>query len=147
MTTIAANLEMMVADSKVSVEAGVSYPTTKIIRVKSMILGAAGHSGDCSRFLEWGRGEFKGPTPKFEAKEGNEDSIHALVLKKDGLYFFGVSYPEPEKVELEFFAIGSGGKAARVAMKLGYDPIKAVELACEVDDYTGPPIVVLKLKE
>jgi hypothetical protein len=51
-------------------------------------------------------------------------------------------------VNAEFFAVGSGGKAARAAMKLGLDPIKAVELACEVDDfYSGLPIQVLRLKE
>jgi len=147
MTTIAANLDLMVADSKVSIEGGVSYPTTKIIKVKGMIAGAAGHSGDCARFLEWARGDFKNPRPKFEEKEGDDESINALVLKKDGLFFFGVSYPEPEKIDAEYFAIGSGGKAARLAMRLGNDPIRAVELACEVDDYSGLPIVVLKLKE
>jgi hypothetical protein len=149
MTTIAANLEMMVADSKVTVEhKGITYPATKIVRAGSRIVGASGHGGDCTRFLEWARKDFKGAAPKWHEPQGSEDSVLGLVLDSDGIYIYSPGDPEPEKVNAEFFAVGSGGKAARAAMKLGLDPIKAVELACEVDDfYSGLPIQVLSLKE
>lgn len=149
MTTIAANREVMVADSKVTVEhKGITYPATKIVRVGGRIIGASGHAGDCTRFMEWGKKDFKGAVPKWVEAVGSEDQVLGLVLDVDGIYIFSPGDPEPEKVNAEFFAVGSGGKAARAAMMLGCDPIKAVEIACAVDDfYSGPPLQILPLKE
>lgn len=149
MTTIAANREMMVADSKVTVEhKGITYPATKIVRAGSRIVGASGHGGDCTRFLEWAKKDFKGSAPKWVESPSSDDCVLALVLDSDGLYIFSPGDPEPEKVNADFFAVGSGGKAARAAMLLGKDPIEAVEIACRVDDfYSGPPLQILKLKE
>lgn len=138
----------MAADSRVSVGAGTSYPADKIVRVKSMIVGACGHAGDCTRFLEWAKREFRDPVPKWHIDDDeNDECIFALVLRKDGLYAFTPGDPEPEKIKADVFAIGSGGKAARVALKLGKKPEEAVALACEVDDYSGPPITVMYLDE
>lgn len=148
MTTIAANREMMVADSKVTVEhKGLTYPATKIVRAGSRIVGASGDGGDCTRFLEWAKKDFKGAEPKWKSA-GTDDCVFGLVLDADGIYVYSPGDPEPEKVNADFFAVGSGGKAARAAMKLGLDPIKAVELCFEVDDfYSGPPLQILKLNE
>ena len=41
--------------------------------------------------------------------------------------------------------MGSGGKAARVSLKLGKTPAEAVALACQVDMYSGLPVQVLEL--
>lgn len=147
MTTILAVKGQMVTDSKVSIGAGISYPTRKAAKTADMIVGAAGHSGDCTRFIEWAQEGFKPKSkPKFEATDAN-DVIDCLVVKKDGIYYFTPSYPAPEKIEAEFFAVGSGGKAARVAMLMGAEPTLAVELACQVDEYSGPPVTVYKLDE
>lgn len=146
MTTIAASLDAMAADSRVSVGGGTAYPAEKIRRVKKMIVGACGHGGDCSRFLDWATRDFKDPKPKWKCKADDAESILALVLKPDGLYAFSQEDPEPEKINAPFFAIGSGGKAARVAMLLGKSPEEAVALACEVDGFSGPPVQVLKLE-
>lgn len=147
MTTIAANLESMASDSKVSVGLGVSYKATKIVRVKRMIVGACGNGGDCSRLLEWAERDFKTPAPEWAEVETSDDAVWALVLKADGLYFFTQSDPEPEKMDEPHFAIGSGGKAARVALLLGKTPEEAVELACQVDDYSNTPVQMLSLRD
>lgn len=147
MTTIAANHDMMAADSKVTCGSGVSYRTDKIVRVKGMIIGACGDSGDCSRILEWAQRDFKEPAPKWNCTPKDEESVWAIILKKDGLYFFDQTFPEPEKMNEPFFAIGSGGKPAHVAMILGKNPEEAVALACEVDGNSGLPVQVLRLKE
>src|SRR3990167_7798698 len=144
-TTIAANVEMMASDSRVSVGGGTAYPTEKIRRVKKMIVGACGHGGYCSRFLEWAARDFKDPRPKWHCKASDDSSILAMVLKADGLYAFSQDDPEPEKINAPFFAIGSGGKAARVAMLLGKTPEEAVDLACAVDGFSGLPVQVLRL--
>ena len=147
MTTIAANLEAMASDSKVDCGMGVSYKAVKIVRVKKMIVGACGDGGDCSRLLEWAERDFKEPRPKWEQEDGSEEAIWALVLRADGLYFFTQTDPEPEKMDEPHFAIGSGGKAARVALLLGKTPEEAVDLACQVDGGSGLPVQVLYLKD
>jgi len=143
MTTIAANTKMMASDSKVDVGGGLSYPADKIKRLKKMLVGAGGNAGNCSRFLDWAARDFKEPIPKWH--KSDEESFLALVLRSDGLYFYAPSFPEPEKINADFFAIGTGGDAARVAMMLGKSPKEAVELACQVDGYSGLPVQVLEL--
>lgn len=151
MTTIAVNRKMMAADSKVAIAdqgGGIafSYPAKKIFRTKAGIIGAAGDSGLCSQFIEWAKTGFKpSARPLFRTVAQEEGTLFALVLTPDGIDFFDPSYPEPERIEADFFAIGSGAAAARVAMMLGADPPWAVELACAVDDNSGPPIQVLAL--
>ena len=146
MTCIVAVKGAMYSDSKVSLDKGYSYPATKIVKTKDMLVGAAGHAGDCSRFLEWAKDGFTAKSkPKFECPAGHEDAIDGLIVKEDGIYFFCPEYPFPEKIEAEFYGIGSGSKAARAAMMMGADPEKALEIAAAVDDFTGPPYKVLKL--
>jgi hypothetical protein len=147
-TTIAADLESMASDSKVSVGYGVSYRASKIVRVKRMIVGACGNGGDCTRVLEWAERDFKGTMPEWQVEDpDDEDAVWALVLKPDGLYFFSQTDPEPERMDEPSFAIGSGGKAARVALLLGKSPAEAVELACQVDEHSGLPVQVFSLKD
>jgi len=43
----------------------------------------------------------------------------------------------------ESFAIGSGSQAAQGAMHAGADALRAVEIACMVDAWSGPPVVWL----
>jgi hypothetical protein len=145
MTTIAANLKCMASDSRATLSEGLSYPTDKIKKVKKMLVGVCGHGGDCSRFLDWAARDFKEPAPKWHCKPDSDDSIVALVLKSDGVYVFVQTDPEPERVNAPYYAIGTGGQPARIAMKLGKTPAEAVDLAMEVDDLSGPPVQVLEL--
>jgi hypothetical protein len=69
-----------------------------------------------------------------------------LIVRKEGIFIFTQGGPEPERIEAEFWAIGSGSKAARAALLLGADPTRAVEVACEIDNiFCGLPIQILKL--
>lgn len=148
MTTIIAVENAMYADSKVTLGKGYSYPTTKIVKTKGQLVGAAGHAGDCSRFLEWASDGFTNKSkPKFEAPAGSDDAIDGLIVKEDGIYYFCPEYPFPERINADFYAIGSGSKAARAAMLMGADPAKALEIAMQVDDFTGPPVQILRLND
>ncbi|MCR4308359.1 MAG: hypothetical protein NUV80_07460 [Candidatus Berkelbacteria bacterium] len=150
MTTIAANREQMVSDSRVSIaEKGFAYPATKIIKTNGMLVGASGEGGDCTRFLDWARKGFKEKDmPKWKMPHYDEDEIVGIILKADGIYLWTQGGPEPERVEAEFFAIGSGGKAARVALNMGLSPEEAVEKAIEVDSiWSGLPLQILHLKD
>lgn len=147
MTTIAADLNSgtMAADSQVTLEhKGITYPAAKIIKRKGMLIGAAGHGGDCTRFLKWAAKNFEEKEPKWDDEE-SDDCVIGIVLKEDGIYVWSQGDPEPEKVEAPFYAVGSGGKPARVAMLLGKTPEEAVALACQVDPYSALPLQVLKL--
>lgn len=145
MTTIVATREGIWSDSKVSLDhLNLSYPAVKIQRGKDCVFGAAGNGGDCSKFLDWASEGFKGKEPVWSNKSQTDDYLLALVVKADGIYFF---HPGDilEKIELDMFAIGSGGKAARVALMLGQTPEEAIRLAAEVDPGTGGPIQKLIL--
>jgi hypothetical protein len=139
---------MIVSDSMVSIEhKDIWYPAKKLGRGPGLIAGASGHGGDCARFLEWASNGFK---PKEEPKwrdTTTDDQVLALIVKPDGIYCWSPGDPGPEKVEADFYACGSGGKAAHVAMMLGKTPIEAVELAIQVDLWSGPPLQVLHLHE
>jgi len=147
MTVIVANRELMVSDSRVTIEhKGFTYPATKIVRCGERLVGASGNGGDCTRFLRWAEKDFKGAEPKWTEAQGSEDSVIGMVLDKTGIYLWNTGDPEPELVNADAWAIGSGGKAARAAMKLGLDPIKAAEMACEIDDFwCGPPLQIHRL--
>lgn len=146
MTTIAANLKCMASDSRVTVEhKGIDYPAVKILKKGNSLIGAAGHGGDCTRFIHWAAGKFSDKEPKWAEEEGQEDSVIGLILNRDGIFLWTQGDPEPEKIEAEYYAVGSGGTAARVALKLGKTPAEAVALACEVDMYSGLPVQVLEL--
>jgi len=145
MTTIVANRVGVWSDSKVSMDhLNLSYPTIKIGRGKDCVFGAAGNGGDCSRFLTWAEEGFKGKEPVWSNKANGDDYMVALVVKADGVYFF---HPGDvmEKIEAPFFAIGSGGKPARVAMLLGKTPEEAIELSIQVDPGSGGPVQYLPL--
>jgi len=150
MTTITCNRDLMASDSRVSIaEKGFAYPATKIIKTNGMLVGASGDGGDCTRFLEWAKRGFKEKDmPRWKAVQYSEDEIVGIILKDDGIYLWTQGGPAPERVEADFFAIGSGGKAARLAMLLGHSPTEAVELAWGVDDvFSGPPLQVLYLRK
>lgn len=150
MTTIACTRDIMVSDTRVSIaEKGFAYPAAKMVKANGMIFGASGDGGDCTRFLEWGKKGFKEKDePKWKTTQYSEDEIVGLILKEDGIYIFTHGGPEPEKIEGDFFAIGSGGKAARAAHLMGADVVMAVEIACQVDNvFSGLPIISLKLKD
>lgn len=147
MTTIVATRELIVSDSMVSIaHKDIWYPATKLVRGPGLIAGASGDGGDCTRFLQWAANGFRGAVPKF-SDTTTEDQVLALVVKKDGIYAWSVGDPEPEKVNADYFAVGSGGKAARIAMKYGADPIQALRDAIEVDLWSGGEIQTLRLIE
>ena len=146
MTTIACNKQKMISDSKVSMEhKGISYPAIKIIKIGNTLFGAAGTGSDCSKFLKWAGSGFKGTEPKW-IDTSSDDQVVGLIVNEDGIYIWEIGdKDQPEKIESEFFAIGSGGKAARAAMILGSDPVQAVEIACQVDDlYSGLPLQIIE---
>lgn len=151
MTTIAASLDlqMMAADSRATLytRAGEqlhAYACMKLIRTKDFIVGCAGEQEDIDAFLAW-------LADRRKRRRKVREDFGALMLSRKDLFFVGDN-SEPERVRTGLMAIGTGGGLALAAMnalvRVGHDPDPriAVEVACEHDPGSAPPIDFLRWK-
>ncbi len=144
MTTIAATRKALAGDSMVSMEGkGLWYPARKIRRVKGGIVGAAGEAGDCVRLVDWAEQGFnEKKRPKFQTAAGDEDEAILILLNAEGIHMMSTTDPYPELIAKDFYAIGSGGKAAYAALYAGKTLLDAMDIAHAIDPYTRPPFDV-----
>lgn len=147
MTTIVATLDAMGADTMVSRADGTFYSTTKIVRIKGDLLGAAGDAGDCTRFLDWAKHDYaEKKRPRFTVAAGERDEAVLLILNSEGLFTMSTTDPYPEMITSDCYAIGSGGDAARAAIMCGKSMEEALAIAAQIDMHTRAPFTILKLK-
>ena len=139
MTTIAADLESMAADTRRTGD--VIASVTKLKRFGTSIFGVCGDMTLIVPFWAWAEGGFKAKS-KPTLPEG---SFEALELAIDGLWEWDRCLFR-HQLNDEFHAIGTGGMAAKTAIFLGKTPEEAIEVASEFDECTGPPIQVEFLK-
>lgn len=142
MTTIAANLECMAADTRVSVEGCTHYHSTKLFRIGESIFGTAGDGMMCLVMVDW----LKGPRNRKKLYENwtehtERSSCWLLELNPTGLFVWD-GWGIPEKLMDKRYAIGSGQVAALRGMDLGQSPEDAVKAAPDYDQYSGAPIQV-----
>lgn len=145
MTTIVASKKhgKMAADRKVT-DAGSNtrYRARKVRTVGESLVGCAGDSAAIAKFVRWlEAGADQDDRPKFD----KDHTLVALVLNPSGLFLFD-SNLEPDEVDDDFYAVGSGAQAALAAMHLGVDPRRAVEIAAKVDVNTEGPFDVLSVR-
>lgn len=148
MTTIAATRKALAGDCMVSVESkSIWYPARKIRKLKDgSIVGACGDGGDCTRLMDWAENNFsEKKKPKFQTVAGMEDEAILLLLNKEGIHMMATSDPYPELIAKDFYAIGSGGKAAHAALYAGKTLAEAMEIAHAIDPYTRPPFDIEEL--
>ena len=138
----------ILADSR-SVWGNVRVSTTrKIFRVRGGLVCGAGNLQACFacfRFIE--EGANAKPEAPYVPQDGpcNDNSFTVLWLRADrSLWLYGDHF-EPTPVLDDVYAIGTGEDIARTALHLGKTPEEAMELACELDFNSGPPVVVEKL--
>jgi hypothetical protein len=129
MTTIACDLKHVVADRRITI-GDLYFPATKILKIKGDIVGTAGMDGEGSDFVDWYKKQ-TGDIPKLTA-----DSFEALVLKKDGIYYYDYTCVGT-RVEKDYWAIGNGALGALCAMKRGATPKEAIEDVSEFSHGTG----------
>lgn len=141
MTTIAANRNMMCSDSKVTMEGREDriYEATKLVTKNGDIIGCAGSNENCEAFVNWYGSKKKKPKMVGD--------FEGLILKADGTLVFYDETLARDKLNHDFYAVGSGGNAARAAMLMGADPVRAVEIACLVDPHSGPPVQIVRRNE
>ena len=140
MTTIAANLECMAADTRVSDETtGLSYPATKIFRVGQSLFGTAGHGSMSLVMIEWLKTGRNRQSLYKQWADYEREQIWLLELNPKGLFLWD-GWGVPEQVHRKHFAIGSGAKPALALMDKGDTPEAAVSGAAHYDFYTAPPV-------
>lgn len=140
MTTVAANLDMIAADSNVSDGTEDFRVKTKIYQVKGGLAGYCGHVHVGLKLIEWLQ------NPRKKKPEFTEtDSASVLILDAEGLAYMDTSMRIMRLRDTEY-AIGTGAQAARAAMLCGRDPKRAVEIACKIDPSSRTPINFATLK-
>lgn len=138
MTTIVGTPDCLVADSSCN-DGDQRWEVEKVERIGDALYATAGKAADGEKFYAWIRRGKRGRKP--EVDEG----FDALALSKGGLFLY-----DQEMVPMKLpnpHAIGTGGKAARVAMMCGKTPVEAAELACLVDSDSAGPVRVFYLDE
>lgn len=151
MTTIAYRDGILAADSRVTHgEDGSAriHTCKKLFRKKitqgkksfDVIIATAGESAPGMLFVDWyGTGK---PIPDTFLHLGGD--FLCLVLTPSGLFEFDV-YCRGEEVSDDFYAIGSGAKAALGALHCGKSAVEAVRIAARIDPYTGGRIMTESL--
>jgi hypothetical protein len=130
---------MVVTDSMIS-DGDMKWTVGKVERINGTLYGTCGDAIDGEKFYEWVRKGRRGRKPKLD-----EDEFNALALNETGLFWFDNKL-HPMQMK-EPFAIGSGGKACRAALKAGADIVRAVEIVCEVDAGSSLPVQIYRLDE
>lgn len=106
------------------------------------MIGLGGESSPGLVFLDWYLYGDETEKP-YELIDGGAD-FTALILSVDGV-FEADAYCRPDKILEDFYAIGSGAKAAMGAMYAGATALGAVEIAAKIDPYTAGPFVSMSL--
>lgn len=131
-TTIAWDGKVLAGDSQVTQGETKSF-SPKIVRINADIIGCAGTCKDIEKFYQW-YGNRSRPKPHLS-------SMDALVVVKGQCYYYD---EDLERISVcAPYAIGSGKEAALGAMKAGASSQKAVEIAREIDLYTGGPVTYM----
>ncbi|HEX4767667.1 MAG TPA: hypothetical protein VH414_15475 [Lichenihabitans sp.] len=120
---------------------GRTHPVLYAMAGKISALAATVRILEAMPVAPWDGGEF----PTRPPLDANSELVafhrdgRIFSFETDGLWF--------EPAEVPFMALGSGAKAALGALHMGADAVRAVEIACLTDAYTGGPIVTMRLSD
>lgn len=131
MTTIAANLEGMASDSRVS--GGPMFNTTKLRRINGSLYAGAGNLSQILKMFLW----FENPDQAPVWKEAPE--FHILQVSPMGLFVWEsemIAIP----IDTPFYAIGSGSEYAMGALACGASLEQAVTIASMFDPGTSSTV-------
>jgi 20S proteasome alpha/beta subunit len=144
MTVIAFDGKTMAAD-RMSGNQWTSYGrSTKIAKVDGHLIGGAGVAAVSREFIDWFRSG-RVPSDYPAGMKDKDDSTTMLVITPCGVVNVYQRSPMPMVHDNTWYAIGSGQEVAAAVMHVGYDAVKAVEVACAVCTGCGGGIDVLAL--
>lgn len=107
------------------------------------IYGYTGELQCVPEFKDWLNGGQKDPLPNFAEPEGSR--LVVLLASKEGSYLYE-DRCIPFKVSTPY-AIGTGARFAMAAMMAGADAKRAVEIAIELDIYSGGEVHTIEVSE
>lgn len=120
-----------------------------------VIMGMAGGSYEAHVFYDWYPGirwleNSNVEKPDLPSQfDYSEPDFQVMIVEPDEagnpVLYEADCNCRPVKQDHEYWAVGSGCKAALAAMYLDYSAMEAVEIAAEVDTYTREPFVEEKL--
>ena len=135
MTIIAWDGYTLAAD-KAAHNNGYLSTVTKIYRVPDGLVGLSGDGDAAMDLLEWFQnGRIAKDYPA--AQKGNGDRSGALFIDKQKQIWSYDKSPNAQQYMQKFHAMGCGRDYAMATMHLGFDSVKAVEVACALDVYCG----------
>lgn len=144
MTTVAANIDCMAADSFTTD----GMQIEKIIQLPTMLIGFCGDAYFAQMLADWVIEGERGPCPPWDinfAEEGDRAyETELLILDKNGLYSMD-GRGKRIRITGPYAAIGSGSAVALGAMYFGHSPSDAVAAACVHDSHTKAPIICREL--
>jgi ATP-dependent protease HslVU (ClpYQ) peptidase subunit len=139
MTVIAWDGTTLAADKRAEIH-GSHMTVRKIFRLRDgSLVGCAGDSTWAASVVAWLNGA-RDPQAYPLPPEGGGTVI---VVGADGAARLYQRSAFPLEVEDATVAVGSGRDYARTAMALGFDAVRAVEVACALDCYCGNGIDTL----
>lgn len=141
MTTIAYDGNMVAADSFMFLD-GVKSSCRKLEETETHVIGVCGEMADLPIFVQWFNSD-----QVTENKPLITESCFLVVGKMTGRCLIYAAKLEPieYKQSHSYYAIGSGAKAALAAMMYGKNANEAIEIASEIDMYTGGEIDCIHL--
>jgi hypothetical protein len=141
-TVIAWDGATLAADKRAE-NSGHAYSVTKIFDCGDALVGVCGHFARGLAMMQWWK---DGRDPAKFPEERDGDWATLLVVHRSGLIERFESRPTPIPVEAPFHAAGSGRDFAIMAMHLGHDAVKAVELTCELTVECGNGVDSLRFE-
>lgn len=143
MTVIAWDGRTLAAD-KQSVSSGLCSLVTKVHRIRNHLVGGSGEAPHVREHIEWFR---RGADPSdFPTKIRDEKCpSFLLVITPDRKVLAYEDGPYPVEIESQHYAIGSGRDFAMAAMHLGFDAVRAVEVASALSNGCGGGVDVLEI--
>jgi hypothetical protein len=143
MTIIAWDGKTLAAD-KSATNCGWSNTVTKVYRVPGGLVAFSGDADAAMDLLAWFQG---GRVPSdYPACQKTDDRGSAFFVDNDGALWTYDKSVNPQRYEQRFAAMGSGRDYALAAMYLGFDAVRAVEVACALDNDCGNGIDALELE-
>lgn len=147
MTTIAYKAGIMAADTRAY--AGFNSPIGEKRKIRRLADGtligcSTSQVGLGEAILDW----YEAGADPENAPKVAERKFTFLAVKRTGDgYYANENFLLSGPLKAEFFAIGSGEGAAHGAMRAGADAKRAVEIACEIDVWSGLPVMTLTHEE
>ena len=154
MTTIAydAKTGIIASDSQETGDGGQKYNCQKLFLSRDYIIATAGGSYAGMIFVRW-FDDWTAGEPDWDDHPdlinlGWEEDFECLVVRSSGAcYTVNRLFVPIEQTDNPIVTLGSGGAAARGAMMAGSTPREAVEIAKQIDTYTGGDIQEMSVKE